>query len=156
MSNLVSAEVSNEVRDSAKTKIDEIAQSLPFLIALSSDKKSRKRVMGQKSVEYVNLALRGLNNFPKYLPQAFDKEELAKDVNLVSQLWEVRVPLAALLERIDDTIFAASADAMVTADEIYRYLKAAARKDASVKALVDEMAKRYSKQAVKKEEKPNT
>lgn len=143
MSNLVSADITNETVESAKTKINEVKESLPFLLAMAASQKQRKRVMGQKSVEYVNLGVRAANNFVQYLPQVFKKEEFEKDVRLISQLWEVRVPLAALLESIDDTIFAASVDAMKTADEVYGYLKTAAKKDAAVKALLDEMKKRY-------------
>lgn len=92
--------------------------------------------MGQKSVEYVNLGQRGAGNFNQYLPQTFNKEEFAKDIALVAQLWELSVPLASLLESIDDTMLAAS-----------------------VKALVSEMAKRFAKQSrapKKKNPKPES
>ena len=59
MSNLISAQVTDETVATTKAKIVEINELLPFLVALSSAEKQRRRVMGQKSVEYVNLALRG-------------------------------------------------------------------------------------------------
>ncbi len=144
MSNLISAEITEEAIGTAKIKIEELKQSLPFLIAIPAGEKQRKRTMGQKSVEYVSLALRGASNFEQYLARSFNTEEFRKDAALVSKLWEIRVPLAALLESVDDTIFAASSDAMKSADEVYRSMKDAARKDASVKLLVEEMKKRFS------------
>ena len=150
MSNLISAQVTDEAVAAAQAKIVEINEQLPFLVALASAEKQRRRVMGQKSVEYVNLALHGAKNFAGYLPANFDTTEFERDVTLIRRLWSVRVPLAALLEKVDDTIFAASADAMIRADEVYNYLKGAARKDAAVKAHVDEMRKRF----VRKTEKP--
>ena len=150
MSNLISAQVTDETVATTTAKIVEINELLPFLVALSSAEKQRRRVMGQKSVEYVNLALRGAVNFAGYLPANFDTGEFERDVRLISRLWDIRVPLAALLEKVDDTIFAASADAMIRADEVYTYLKGAARKDAAVKAHVDEMRKRF----IRRTEKP--
>ncbi|RRD73563.1 hypothetical protein [Tannerella forsythia] len=150
MSNLISARVTDEAVAAAKAKIVEINEQLPFLVALSAAQKKRRRVMGQKSVEYVNLALRGADHFGKYLPVNFNREEFERDVRLVSQLWDIRVPLAALLESLDDTIFAASTDAMARADEVYQFLKAAGRADAAVKAHVEEMRKRF----IRRTEKP--
>ncbi|MDO5665594.1 MAG: hypothetical protein Q4G63_10115 [Bacteroidia bacterium] len=154
MSNLISAVISDETREAAKTKINEIKELLPFLQAMAVGNKKNRRRMGQKSVEFVNLGLLGAKNFGKYLPQAFEAEEYAKDVTLISQLWELRVPIAALLESVDDTIFAASVDAMKTTDSVYGYLKTAAKKDASVKKHVDEMKKKYERKAAAPKAKP--
>ena len=81
--------------------------------------------------------------------QSFNKEEFANDVNLIAQLWDIRVLIASLLEMLDDTLYASSSDAMQTSNEVYTYLKTAAKKDASVKALVDDMSKRYEKKRTK-------
>ena len=46
-------------------------------------------------------------------PRNFSKAKRGTlTVCLISRLWDIRVPLAALLEKVDDTIFAASADTM--------------------------------------------
>lgn len=145
MSNLINATLSETDKEAVKTKLEEIHQLLPFLVALPVGQKRGGISMGQKSVEFVNLALRGASHFPQYLLQSFNKEEFTNDVNLIGQLWDVRILAASLLEKIDNTIYAASSDAMQTSNEVYNYLKTAAKKDASVKALVDEMSKRYEK-----------
>ncbi len=143
MSNLIAASLSAEKSAAARTKIEELRGLLPFLLALPAGSKRGRRVMGQKSVEYVNLALRGARSFGDYLPAGFETAGFEQDVELISTLWDLRVPLAALLEALDDTLFAASVDAMAQADEVYDYLRSAARRDAAVKAHVDEMRKRF-------------
>ena len=148
--NLVSGSISDETVTTVKTKLGEIATALPFLIVLSTMERKKTRVMGQKSVEYVNLALNGAESFSEYLLSSFDKEELAKDIAVINKLWKIRVDVASLLEKIDDTIYGASSDAMRAADEIYNYLKSASEKNAAVKALVAEMRKRYERPSKKK------
>ena len=149
MKKLMNAKLSDSDKEAVKVKIQEIQQLLPFLIALPVGQKKGRVSMGQKSVEFVNLALRGASNFPQYLLQSFNKEEFANDVNLIAQLWDIRVLIASLLEMLDDTLYASSSDAMQTSNEVYTYLKTAAKKDASVKALVDDMSKRYEKKRTK-------
>lgn len=149
MGNLINATLSETDKESVKTKLSEVQQLLNFLIALPAGQKRGGASMGQKSVEFVNLALRGANHFPQYLLQSFNKAEFENDVHLIDQLWDIRVLVASLLEKLDDTIYAASSDAMQTANEVYTYLKTSAKKDASVKALVDEMGKRYGKKKAK-------
>ena len=105
--------------------------------------------MGHKSVEFVNLALNGAESFSEYLLSSFNKAEMAKDIELINKLWKIRVDVASLLEKIDDTIYGASADAIKAADEVYEYLKSASGKNAAVKALVAEMSKRYERPSKK-------
>ena len=69
MSNLISARVTDEAVAAAKAKIVEINEQLPFLVALSAAQKKRRRVMGQKSVEYDFHVL----PFQKKLPRLFQK-----------------------------------------------------------------------------------
>ena len=147
--NLVSASVTDEAMTAVKKGLADIAAALPFLIALSTAERKRTRIMGQKSVEFVNLALNGAESFSEYLLSSFNKAEFAKDIELINKLWKIRVDVASLLEKVDDTIYGASADAMAAADEVYNYLKSASEKNAAVKALVSEMSKRYERPSKK-------
>lgn len=147
--NLVSAALTAENITKAKTHIGEIETELPFLIALPADEKKRMNAMGQKSVEYVNLALTGAETFPDYLLPSFKGDEFKKDVMLIRDLQGIRTAVASLLEKLDDTIYGASVDAMQAANEVYGYLKTAGEKDAAVKALVGEMSKRYDRPSKK-------
>ena len=64
MKKLMNAKLSDSDKEAVKVKIQEIQQLLPFLIALPVGQKKGGVSMGQKSVEFVNLALRGASNFP--------------------------------------------------------------------------------------------
>ena len=147
--NLVSGSISDETVTTVKTKLGEIATALPFLIVLSTMERKKTRVMGQKSVEYVNLALNGAESFSEYLLSSFDKEELAKDIAVINKLWKIRVDVASLLEKLDDTIYGTSVDAMQAADEVYQYVKTASTRDRAAKAIVEEMSKRYERPSKK-------
>jgi hypothetical protein len=153
--NLVSASITDEAMTAVKKGLGDIATALPFLIVLSAEERRRTRVMGHKSVEFVNLALNGAESFSEYLLSSFDKAELAKDIAVINKLWKIRVDVASLLEKIDDTIYGASADAIKAADEVYEYLKSASGKNAAVKALVAEMSKRYERPSKKSKDDPN-
>jgi len=110
--NLVSASITDEAMTAVKKGLGDIATALPFLIVLSAEERRRTRVMGHKSVEFVNLALNGAESFSEYLLSSFNKAEMAKDIELINKLWKIRVDVASLLEKIDDTIYGASADAI--------------------------------------------
>ena len=147
--NLVSATITDEAMTAVKKGLSDIAAALPFLIAMNVKDKRKMRTMGQKSVEYVNLALKAAETFPHYLLASFDKAEFAKDVALVDKLWTIRLAVAELLEKLDDTIYGTSVDAMLAADEVYQYVKTASTRDRAAKAIVEEMSKRYERPSKK-------
>ena len=140
---LVNGTLTDANQIAVKASIDTAKSLLPFLITLTSKEKSRLRKMGPKSVEYVNLNLKGATNFPDYIPVSFDTQSLMDHSTLIDQLTDIRIVTASLLESIDDTIIAASSDAMVAADEVYLLLKTAANHDSAVKKLVTDIAKRF-------------
>ena len=158
--NLVSASVTDEAITAVKKGIADITAALPFLIALRAIDRRKMQTMGQKSVDFVNMALRAAETFPQYLLSSFNKDEFAKDVTLIDRLWKIRIEVAGVLEKLDDTIYAASVDAMQAANEVYDYLKTASERDQAAKAIVDDMRKRYERPSKKSadgkkpEEKP--
>ena len=158
--NLVSASVTDEAITAVKKGIADITAALPFLIALRAIDRRKMQTMGQKSVDFVNMALRAAETFPQYLLSSFNKDEFAKDVILIDRLWKIRIEVAGVLEKLDDTIYAASVDAMQAANEVYDYLKTASERDQAAKAIVDDMRKRYDRPSKKSadgkkpEEKP--
>lgn len=145
MQNRITAVLTDADKTAVLTAMDQIKTKMPFLITTPVGQ-TAKRTMGAKSVEYVNLCLEGAKNFPGKLTVDFDTEEFDKDVSLINQLWTIRIQLAALLESVDDTMNTASGEAMRSADEVYGLLKAAAKKDGTVKELVDRISQRFSGQ----------
>jgi len=133
--------------------ITTIRSKMPFIITLAVGEKAT-RVMGSKSVDYVNLGLEGAKDYPKKLTADFDLVEFTKDVTLINQLEKVRIPLTALVSSICDTINAAGSDAIRASDEVYDSLKKSAKKDGTGKDLVARMGAKYEGQ--KKPRKPKT
>jgi hypothetical protein len=151
--NKISAVLSAADQQTILNSLASAKQLLPFLINLSKEERKKLHKMGPKSVDYVNLCLQGAQTFPTALTVAFDAPEFQKDVTLVNLLLPIAVMVAALAEGINDTMMAVGSDAMIEADEVYGFLKNAAKKDTNAKTLVDQIAKRYSAQG-KKRAKP--
>lgn len=149
--NKVSGTLSDADSQKILKAIDGISASLPFLINLTVDERKKERKMGAKSIEYVNLSLQGAQMYPKALKAGFDATEFKNDVALYNALQPIAVKLQALSEAINDTMLAAGSDAMIAADEVYAELKSSAKKDASVKGLVDQIAKRFKGQGSSKQ-----
>lgn len=144
--NKISAVLTDTDKTAAITNIQAAKAKLPFLISLTIDERKKERKMASKSVDYVKQSLRGAQTFPMQMRGDFDTSEFAKDVNLVTQLWDVRVELMGFMEQLDDTIMAAGADAMQAADDVYNTLKVAAKNNTNVKTILDEIGKYYEGQ----------
>ncbi|MEA5426244.1 MULTISPECIES: hypothetical protein [Arcicella] len=153
-SNKISAVLNEADKIAAIAFLQQAKDQLPFLISTPADQ-SPSRVMGSKSVEYVLLCLEGAKSYPNKMTGDFDTEEFEKDVVLISQLRSVKLAVADLLDRIDDTMLAASADAMIASDKVYKLLKVACKEDGSMKDLVDRIAQRYKRPSSKKPKKDN-
>ena len=145
--NLVDAVLTDADQTAVKASVTTAQSKLPFLTNLTTKEKSRLRKMGPKSVEYVSQTLKGAENFPDYIPASFSTTNLAKHAKLIDQLMDIQMVSASFLESLNDTIIAASSDAMVAADQVYGLLKTAAKNDAAVKSAVTEIAKRYTAQS---------
>lgn len=151
--NLVSATLSEASCDKIQEMIKKIESELPFLIALSTANKRRIRPSGPRTAAFVDMALRGTQNFPQHLLQTFDVDEFEHDVLLMHRLKGLRASVASLLEKLeklDDTIYASSADALAEANEVYGYLKKASRFEGSLKAVVKEIGQRYARPSRRK------
>jgi len=105
--------------------------------------------MGPKSVDYVNDCLIAAQTFPGSLAANFPLPEFEKDTLLITILNPLMVQAQALSEALQDTVTALGADCMAEADEVYDALKAAAKRDASAKAMVNQIARRFKGQGKK-------
>lgn len=150
--NKISAVLPEADKTATLALLEQVKTKLPFLISTPIGQ-APKHKMGPSSVEYVGLCLEGVRTYPTKMRADFDAPEFERDVNLISQLWSVRIAVADLLARIDDTMDAASADAMVTSDKVYDLLKGAAKEDGAINELLARIALRYKKQN-KKDSKP--
>ena len=149
--NKISADFTATAKTAALAKINEAKTQMPFLISLPGAERKNYGNMGPKSVAYANQCLEGAITFPNELKANFNLVEYQKDVALVNNLLGVRVAVASLLELIDDTMAAAGIDIMGASSEVYASLKASAKNDASVKAMVELIGERFKAQGKKKE-----
>lgn len=132
--NLISATLDSVVAADVLQKINDSKAALPFLINLSKEQRKKYRKMGPKSVDYVSDTKVGAQQFPNSLPQDFPLGEFEKDAVLVRQLYPLLVASQSLTEALNDTIMAIGSDCMKEADEVYSFLKLAAKTDTNAKA----------------------
>jgi hypothetical protein len=147
----ISADFTAAAKTATLAKIKEAKTQMPFLISLPEIERKNYGNMGPKSVVYANQCLVGAIAFPNELKASFNLVEYQKDVALANNLLGVRVAVASLLELIDDTMAAAGIDVMGASSEVYASLKASAKNDASVKAMVQLISERFKTQGKKKE-----
>jgi hypothetical protein len=150
--NLISATLETTVEVAILQQIKDSAAAMPFLVNLSKKQRIGLRKMGPKSVDYVNDAFVGAKQFPTSLSKDFPLEEFEKDTVLIKQLFPILVASQALTEALKDTVFALGTDCMKEADEVYDFLKIAAKTDANAKTMVDKIAKRFKGQGKKPKE----
>ena len=106
--------------------------------------------MRPKCFAYANQCLEGAIAFPDELKGNFNLVAYQKGVALVNNLLGVRVAVASLLELIEDTMSAAGIDIMGASSEVYASLKASAKNDAGVKAMVELIGDRFKRKERKK------
>jgi hypothetical protein len=148
--NFISATLEPTLGATVLKQINDSADALPFLINLSKVQRAGLRRMGPKSVDYVNDTFVGASQFPKSLPVDFPLGEFEKDTILVKQLFPILIASQVLTEKLTDTMLALGTDCMKEADEVYDFLKIAAKTDTNAKALIERISKRFKGQGKKK------
>jgi hypothetical protein len=144
--NKVSVVFTDAEKEAVIAKITQAKEALPFLISLTTDERRTSRKMGSKSIDYVRQCLEGAKAFPDELKKSFDVAEMEKDYNLVNNLLGVQVACQDLLDLINDTLMLGGIEAIAAADDVYATLKISAKRDGSVKSIVDKIAERFKGQ----------
>jgi hypothetical protein len=121
-----------------------------YLTSATKKDRVRTRKLGSKNVDYANKCLNAAKTFKVLLPPTIDIPEFEKDVVFVNAIAAPIMRLYSLLEQMEDTKMLAGSDAMMASDETYAALKRAAKHNAAVKSVVDEIAQ-LKKQNVKKD-----
>ncbi len=122
-----------------------ITQKLPFLVTLDSQERQRLFKMGDKSVGFVEEALRAALNHPSVLPASVDVAAFKRDVELARVLRELQMLTDALAVKISDTSMAVGSEAMTTASSIYRYVQTAAKTEPGLRSVADDLGERFKK-----------
>lgn len=141
--NKISAEITPEGKALILANIEEVKTMMPYLINLTTEERTKLKGIGNKNLAYVQKCLEGALAFPTEMKVNFDIAEFQRDVNLFNSLLGIQIACEALLEKVDDSMKAAGIDAMGAASEVYATLKIAAKNNANVKAIVDEIGARF-------------
>ncbi|MEH1937872.1 MAG: hypothetical protein V7L14_30025 [Nostoc sp.] len=144
----ISATLTQTERDAVLQAIATIKEKLPFLVDLSADDRKALPKMGDKSRDFVSIALEVAAQNPEFLPRSFDIDEMQKDVQLFEALYPVLLSLTQLQELVDDTTLAVGSEAYAAALQVYNYAKASGQ-GAGLDAVIVEMGRRFARKAGK-------
>jgi hypothetical protein len=142
----ISQSVSDTEMQAIKQALQTVTTNLAFLIALSTDEKRSLTKLGSKSVDFVRDCNMVAQNYPQILPSGFDVAELTKDSKLFEQLSELKMLVNTLNEKLNDTTIAVGNEAMKASLSVYDYVKAAAKSQAGLKTVAEQLQQRFKKQ----------
>jgi hypothetical protein len=143
--NRINATLNDAEKEQVLALIRSITELLPFLIKLSADERAAMPKFGEKNRSFVAKSLAVAAQNPDILPRGFDLEEMRADVNLVEALYTIRIALAALLEKVDDSYFAAGSEAYAAALLVYQYAKAHNLATGGLEDALDDLGRRFAR-----------
>lgn len=146
----ISASITPAQKTTIKSNVAAIAVILSFLTSLTPKQRKTFFKMGTKSVSFVQFALQVAQNNPQILPSGFNVSEFAKDVTLSADLLELQTVVLPLAEGISDTLLQVGTEAIAQANKVYGLVKIAAKTDANMKAIAQQLGERYKGQGKKK------
>ena len=141
----ISAQLSAEDVQTIKGALATIKSKLPFLINLTTEERKKTFKIGPNSLSFVQNSLTAAKNNPAILPASFGVEEFESDVNLFAVLTEVNTAVEQLASQIDDTRVAVGGEAMNEANQVYSYVKSAAKITPGLKPVADQLGERFQK-----------
>lgn len=153
MSNLIDAIITSAQLTTIGTAIQSIKDSLPVVNAVSGKEIKAKQKLGNNGLSYVNKAAAFGETYFSVMAKDYNLAEVKKDKEIYATLTETEIKLTEVLTSVQLMRTLAGIDQMSHANSVYEALKAAAKKDASLKSIVDELGEFYKK-SKKEEDKP--
>jgi hypothetical protein len=141
--NKITAEITPEGKALILANIEEVKTMMPYLINLTTEERTKLKGIGNKNLAYVQKCLEAALANPSELKANFDLLEFQRDVTLFNNLVAIKMACLSLVELVDDSMKATGIDAMGAASEVYAALKLAAKNNANVKTIVDEIGARF-------------
>ncbi|RPJ74651.1 MAG: hypothetical protein EHM20_10255 [Alphaproteobacteria bacterium] len=114
-----------------------------FFVTLTPAEKKKLRKKGAVRPNYIQNVYASIKEFTDIPPPVFNVDEYRKDVKLHGDLIEMYSHMKSLYERFESTMLQLGNEAMRQSDEVYSYLKHAAKKsagqqlDSSVKKIAE-------------------
>ena len=150
----ISAQMSEEDKNTIIQKLQEVEALLPFIVNLSPNERKAIPNMGRKSLKFVESAIGYAQKHPTFVPPFLDVAEQHRDFNLTKQLYDIIEVLNPLCEKINDTCFAVGAEAFASARVFYSTLKAAEKAGTpGVDTIVKDLGQTFKKSAPANREK---
>lgn len=153
LANKISAVITQEQETQVVQHIHDSRDLMPFLVALTSEERVRAPKMSRGKVDFLETAAVHIQAKPDYLPAYVSFEEFKKDMDLRNSLHRIRAELAALSQRIDDTILQVETEAYQASRLYYKSAKAAAKEGGEdAERISRDLAYHYKKRVSKEEE----
>jgi hypothetical protein len=140
---LVSAVLSNEDQQTILAALNTVFQKMPFLIDLSIANRMSMAKLGDKSEAFVRKALELANQHDTMFPVSF-RDEMQKDSDILDSIAPIRVAVAALHKKIDDTTMQAGAEFFAAARTVYSVTKTPFG-NAVMRDAASDLGKRYGR-----------
>ena len=121
----ISAEFTVAALAALKAAIEALNPQFPALVTLTEDERKSLQRVGAGRESFCETANTGAVSFPTVVPAYMSKAEWDKDENYFTQLEELEVPLAALLQKVRDTKAAVGAERYRQARKFYEAVKSA-------------------------------
>ncbi len=141
----ISAVVDAHKLSEIQTNLIAVRTGLDFLINLTPEERQKYFKMSPKSVSFAELAESTARNHPEILPSSFNTAEFTKDYQLTKAFIEIQSMLLPLAEGVDDTLKLVGVEVMKQANQVYDFVKIAAKNNSSLDSIKDELGRRYEK-----------
>jgi len=144
--NLISYALSTEEKtaiDSALTALETTTKA--FAVALSPEQKARLLKPGDTYSPLIDKAAKVLDEYPQVLSGTFNKDEFRKDLQLRTDLGDIRNRFIKLAESIDNTLFAVNSDCFVQSLKVYGGVEANKAEVPGINQLAAEMEAFFEK-----------
>jgi len=127
--NLISTSISTETLVAVNTNLTAINTALAniLLFNLTAAERQSLRIMGDKSIAFVQKALEYAENNPALLPPYLSLAEAQKDFALTHDLYGILQQINTLQRAVEDTMMVAGSEAYDAALIFYNSVKGASR-----------------------------
>lgn len=147
--NLISATLSATDATEIQQNLMAAKAKLNFLLSLQTEDVSTLFKVGNAYLPFIDLAYQTMMAHPEILSGIFDKDEFARDYNLLNTLRPIFNQINELAESIQKTFIAVGSDTLIAALEVYSAVKQNKDKVPGLAATADEMGVFFKKSKTK-------
>lgn len=140
----ISADLNEERMAKIIAKIEDLKAELDFLVNLSKEERKRLRKVAEKRQGYVSDITIAVKANPTAIPSAIDTDDYYIKSRFFLNMATINMHIKPLTEGINDTMVAASHEAITLTDQCYGFLKQAARGNSNLTDTVSKLSKHFA------------